>query len=113
MTVMDTLKFAEQMRPRSFKFGRMQVVYNGASGEPDGVVVDYFIGLKRADADAFSMLFSIERKGSDISLVFPRNEFGYQTPAEAVEAGRDNLLRMIDDDYDTWCIEHPSLRRLC
>ena len=51
-TVEEVLRFAEKMRPKEFKSGQMGVGYNGGSGEPDSVGIDYWIGAKRLKDDA-------------------------------------------------------------
>jgi hypothetical protein len=42
---MEVLKYVEQMRPKRFKLGTIEVGYNCGSGEPDAVMIGYFIGL--------------------------------------------------------------------
>lgn len=110
-TVMGVLKYAEQMRPTRFKLGPIDVVYGGDDGEPDGVAIDYFIGMKRLKDDAFSIIFEIIRKGKEIEIHIPW-ERGYDN-VTALETGRDAFLRMIDEVYGEECIDIKTNEKLC
>lgn len=112
-TVLETLRFAEQMRPRAFKIGTFDVGYNGATGAADSVGVGYFIGLKRATTDEFSAYFRVRRADGKISLSLANNHSGIQTAAEAIESGRDGLLHFIDEEYKFNCLDGQSRRPLC
>lgn len=112
-SVIEALRFAERMRPSAFKVGNFEVGYNGASGEPEGVSIDYYIGLKRSDVDQWTVLFNVKRKNSFFSVSTPSNDTGIMLPSEAIEAGRDALLLFIDKEYKNRCIEYASGRKLC
>lgn len=56
---MEVLTHAEQMRPQPFKVASIELVYN-SSGEPDAVMISYFIGMKRLDGDSYSFGYEIK-----------------------------------------------------
>jgi hypothetical protein len=70
-TVMEVLKHAEQMRHKRFKLAAIEVGYDGASGEPEAVVIIFFIGMKRLDG--YSIGYDIKRNGKEIQLSVPKN----------------------------------------
>lgn len=112
-TVLEALRFAEQMRPKAFKVRTFDVGYNGATGAADSVGVGYFIGLKRTPGDQFSAFFLARRTDGKLSLSVAKNDSGIQTAAEAIESGRDGLLRFIDEEYELNCLDAQSRRPLC
>lgn len=110
-TVMQVLKHAEQMRPKQFKLAAIEVGYNGATGEPESVMISYFIGMKRLDGDDYSIVYEIKRNDKKIKLSLAKRT--YDTPFNALEAGRDSFLLMIDDLYRDTCIEPKTNAKLC
>ncbi|MBY6242804.1 hypothetical protein [Methylosinus sp. Sm6] len=113
-SVIEALHFAERMRPNEFKIGHFEVGYNGASGEPDGIIIGYYIGLKRSDVDEWTAFFGVKRKASVFYVSVPSNDTGFMLPSEAIIEGRDTLLRFIDEEYKSRCTENGSGgRKLC
>jgi len=112
-TVLEALRFVEQMRPRAFKIGAFDIGYNGASGLADSVGVGYYIGLKRAPVDEFSAYFLVRRADGKISLSLVNNDSGFQTAAEAIEGGRDGLLRFVDEEYGRHCLDAQTRQPIC
>ncbi|MGH6838101.1 MAG: hypothetical protein ACREDT_04740 [Methylocella sp.] len=112
-TVMEVLKHAEQMRPKRFKLAAIQVGYNGASGEPDAVVISYFVGMKRLDGDSYSIGYDIKLNGKEIQLSVPRIPATDDTPINALEGGRDSFLLKVDEFYKDTCIDPDTNAKLC
>jgi hypothetical protein len=113
-TVMEVLKYAEQMRPRRFKLGTIDVGYGGATGEPDGVGIGYFIGMKRLDGDSYTDLwYDIKLNGKEISVIVPKNPVTDDTPINSLEGGRDSFLLKIDQLYKDDCIDFETHAKLC
>lgn len=112
-TVMEVLKHAEQMRPKRFKLAAIEIGYNGASGEPDAVMISYFIGMKRLDGDSFSIGYDIKRNGKEIELSVPKNPYTDDMPINALEGGRDSFLLKIDEFYKDTCIDPDTNAKLC
>src|ERR1700730_7551173 len=77
-TVMEVLKHGEQMRPKRFKLAAIEVGYDGASAEPEAVVIIFFIGMKRLDG--YSIGYDIKRNGKEIQLSVPKNPATDDTP---------------------------------
>lgn len=92
-TVMEVLKYAEKMRPKKFKLAEIEAVYDGGSGEPDGVAISYFIGMKRQHDDEYSVIYGVKRTGNGIELDIAES-------AKALEGGQDSFLIWIDDEYE-------------
>ena len=111
-TVLQTLRYAERLRPGKFEVGSFGAGYNGASGEPEDIAVDYWIGAKREADDAISMLFAVRTHDGKIVVEDPKTPDG-GTAAEAVVSGRDGLLRFIDEQYREDCIDANSGETLC
>lgn len=112
-TVMEVLKHAEQMRPKRFKLAAIEVGYNGASGEPDAVVIGYFIGMKRLDGDSYSIGYDIKLNSKEIQLSVPKNPATDDTPINALGGGRDLFLLKIDEFYKETCIDPNTNAKLC
>lgn len=112
-TVMEVLKHVEQMRPKRFKLAGIEVGYNGASGEPAGVMISYFIGMKRLDGDSYSIGYDINLNGKEIQLIVPKNPLTDDTPMNALEGGRDSFLLKIDELYKDTCIDSDTNAKLC
>jgi hypothetical protein len=112
-TVMEVLKYAEQMRPKRFKLGTIEVGYNGASGEPDAVMIGYFIGMKRLPGDEYSFGYDIKRNGKEIEVIVTKNPITDDTILNALEGGRDSFLVKIDKDYKDTCIDFETHEKLC
>lgn len=109
-TVAQVLAFAERMRPKEFKVGAMEEAYNGATGEPDSVLIGYWLGAKRLPGDEFGNL------GYDVS-VSPGGKISLKPIAwplqTALEAGRDAFLRAIDGEYRDECIDAETEEKMC
>lgn len=110
-SIIEALRFAERMRPSEFKVGNFEVVYKGP--EPDGVTIDYFIGLKRADVDVWTAFFEVKRDGRDLLVSPVQNDTGFALASDAIEAGRDALIRFVDEEYEQRCVEYGSRKKLC
>ena len=68
-TVEQVLRFAEKMRPKEFKAGAVEVGYNGATGEPDAVMIEYRIGARRLSGDLFvNLSYVVERGRGGLSM---------------------------------------------
>jgi hypothetical protein len=111
-TVMEVLKYAEKMRPKRFKLAEIQIGYN-YSGEPDEVMISYFIGMKRLDGDDYTIGYEIKRNGKEIELSVPKNSVTDDTPINALEGGRDSFLLKIDQLYKDDCIDFETHAKLC
>jgi hypothetical protein len=110
-TVLQVLQYTETMRPGKFKFGSIDVGYNGASGDPEGVAIEYWIGMKRLEDDAFLDLgYMIERDGYSLKIIPPGE---LETTARALEGGRDSFLLLIDKRYEQDCIDVETRAKLC
>jgi hypothetical protein len=110
---MEVLKYVEQMRPKRFKLGTIEVGYNCGSGEPDAVMIGYFIGMKRLDGDEYSFGYDIKRNGKEIELIVPKNPVTEDTIINASEGGRDTFLLNIDQFYKDTCIDFETHAKLC
>ncbi|MGI3902548.1 MAG: hypothetical protein ACRYGP_16530 [Janthinobacterium lividum] len=111
-TVMQSLRYAETLRPNTFKVGTFQSVYDGARGEPDGIAVDFWIGAKREPDDAFSFIFEVKEESGKV-IVQPPTTAPTEAGARAVASGRDSLLRFIDEEYRDNCIDSSDGAKLC
>jgi hypothetical protein len=99
--------------PKRFKLAAIEVGYNGASGEPDAVVISYFIGMKRLNGDSYSIGYDIKLKGKEIQLSVPKNPSTDDTPINALEGGRDSFLLEIDEFYKETCVDPDTKAKLC
>jgi hypothetical protein len=63
-TFLDVLKFAQSMRPKQFKYGDIEVNY----GSAPGIGVQYYIGAKRLDGDAFNLFFETKLMAANTLL---------------------------------------------
>lgn len=111
-TILQTLRYAEQLRPSKFKVGAFEAGYNGASGEPEGISVDFWIGAKREPGDAFSIFFEVKDEGGKIIVPRPKTRYG-GTAAEAAVLGRDGLIGFIDEQYRENCEDPSDGAKLC
>jgi hypothetical protein len=109
---MEVLKHAEQMRSQRFKVAAIEVVYN-SSGEPDAVMISYFIGMKRLDGDSYSFGYEIKRSGKEIRLNVPKYSNTDDSDINALEGGRDSFLLKIDELYKDSCIDPDTYAELC
>jgi hypothetical protein len=108
-SVLEVLRFVQHMRPREFKFGAIEVGYNGATGLPDVVGVDYWLGLKSLPDDAYVNLgFDVQKtkSGFDIKPV------GWPF-SQALQKGRDAFLAAVDEEYEGECIDPETKRHTC
>jgi hypothetical protein len=113
-TVLQVLQYTEKMRPDKFKFAFSGVGYNGATGEPDGVPISYWIGAKRLKDDYYVDLgYDIERDGQNIKVIVPKNPYDTETTVHALEGGRNSFLLYIDKTYDDICIDAETKTKLC
>lgn len=112
-TVMEVLRHAEQMRPQRFKLAAIEVGYNGASSEPDAVMISYFIGMKRLDGDSYSIVYAITRSGKEIQLNVPKYSATGDSDLDALEGGRDSFLLKMDAFYKETCIDPDTYAELC
>ena len=106
------MRYAEKLRPKEFKVGDFGAAYNGATGEPDAVAIDFWIGAKREAGDAFSILFEVKDKEGKVVVEDPKTKYG-GTAAEATASGRDGLLLFIDEQYRENCIDNETDAKLC
>ena len=108
-TVLEVLQFVAEMRPREFKFGNIGVGYDGETGEPDIVGIDYWIGLKRLPDDQIVNLgYEVQRKGSSFDI----EPIGWPVSI-ALDHGRDAFLDAIDEEYEALCVGPGTRRKTC
>jgi hypothetical protein len=113
-TVLQVLQYAQKMRPEKFKFEFSGVGYDGASGEPDSVGVNYWIGAKRLRDDSFvDLAYGVERVGQNLKVSEPNSANLRDTTVHALESGRDSFLLYIDKMYNETCIDLETRAKLC
>ena len=106
-TVEQVLRIAEKMRPREFKAGALEIGYNGATGDPEAVGIDYWIGAKRLKGDALINLgYSVRKAGGGLE---PR-PFSWPI-SQALERGRDAFLLAVDEAYSIECVNPETQRK--
>lgn len=115
-TVMDTLRYAERMRPERFKLaGPFEFEYSD-DGELDEVNVCFFTGMKRLPDDTYcSLTWEVSKDHKSLVPLPERtheNLMRYST-MYALMGGRDTFLREIDDIYDQYCIDSKTGAKLC
>ncbi len=110
-TVLQALQYAEKLRPTKFKvdYGG---AYQGVTGDPIGISIDFWIGQKRLDGDSYAILFDVKEVDGKPSITFPTTP-GSGSAAEALMAGRDSLLQFIDENYRENCIDPEGDAKLC
>jgi hypothetical protein len=107
-TVAEVLTYAEKMRPKQFKVGEIGVGYNGATGEPDGVYIGYWLGAKRLETDSYVDLgYEMTPEGQ----VKPVRKDDAMT--SALEQGRTQFLHMVDEAYKLNCHPGPDEKPDC
>ena len=111
-TVLQALRSAEELRPSEFKFGDFGAGYDGASGEPEGVAIDFWIGAKREPDESFGILFDVKDQDGEVTVARPKSRNG-GTAAEAIVSGRDELLRFIDRLYRENCTDPDTGGKRC
>jgi hypothetical protein len=108
-SVLEVLQFVQHMRPREFKFGAIEVGYNGATGLPDVVGVDYWLGSKRLPGDAYVNLgFDVRKTESSFDI----KPVGWPFSL-ALQKGRDAFLAAVDEEYEGECIDPETKRHTC
>lgn len=115
-TVLQVLQYTEKLRPEKFKFVVSGVGYNGATGEPDYVVINYWLGAKRLPDDEYVDLgYEVKRVGPNLIVSMPGNPDApeVETTGKALEAGRDSFLLYIDKSYEESCIDPETKAKLC
>ena len=111
-TVLQALRYAEKLRPSKFKVGAFEAGYNGGSGEPEAISIDFWIGAKREPGDSFSIMFAVKSEGGRVVVERPKPQTD-GTAAEATISGRDGLLHFIDEQYRENCIDVNNGAKLC
>src|SRR5262249_6213933 len=110
-TVIEVLQYAEVLRPEQFKIGEFDIIYDQA-GEPVGVDIGYFIGLKRGKDDEFiDLAYNIAKYGGTIELVI--RDHPASAPTTAIEGGRRSFITYVDQVYKDTCIDRKSGAKLC
>jgi hypothetical protein len=107
-TVAEVLVYAEKMRAKEFKVGDIGVSYGGATGEPSGVYIGYWLGNKRLQGDSYVDL------GYEMTLdgrIKPVEQDDVMT--SALERGRIPFLKAIDDAYTLNCRPDPAEKPDC
>jgi hypothetical protein len=113
-TVWQVLQYAEKMRPKKFKAGVIEVGYDGGSGDPDGVGIGYWIGMKRLEGDSFTDLwYDIKTEKGIVNATPRQNKNTSETIINAMELGRDNFLIYIDKMYIETCVDLDTKQKLC
>lgn len=113
-TALQVLQYAEKMRPTKFKFGSIDVGYGGDTGEPASVSVDYWIGAKRLEGDAYSDIgYDVERQGSSIKIVKPTSDELSHPTMTAFERGRTEFILYIDKMYAEECFDFKTKAKIC
>ena len=107
-TVLQTLQSAEKLRPTKFKVGSFNGAYQGGTGNPIGVGIDYWIGLRRKNDDAFTVFFNVKEENGK-----PIVSYKDGSPAKTVMSGQEGLLTYIDDEYRNNCIDIDNGAKLC
>jgi hypothetical protein len=108
-TVLEVLQFVQRLRPKEFKIGAIEVGYNGATGLPDVVGVDYWIGLKRLQDDAYVNLgFDVKKSKAGFDI----KPFTWPLSL-ALQKGRDAFLAAVDEEYQGECIDPDTKKRSC
>lgn len=102
-TVSDVLAYVTRLRPGKFKAARFEVGYNGATGKADAVAINYWLGTKRSPGDAFVDLGY--EMTSDGRVLPPGKD---EDMASALEMGKENFLRAVDDAYRLQCRPLPD-----
>ena len=115
-TVMETLRYAEQMRPNRFKLaGPFEFEYSD-DGDLDEVNVCFFTGMKRLPDDTYcSLTWEVSKDHKSLVALPERtheNLMRYST-MYALMGGRDTFLREIDDIYDQNCVDSKTGGKLC
>ncbi len=113
-SVIEVLRYAEKMRRDRFKVASIEVGYNGGSGEPDGVMICYFIGMKRLNGDEYcDIIYKVKRDGKDFRITAPENPDYKDTTIRILERGRDAFLIEIDERYNDTCFDIATKAKLC
>jgi hypothetical protein len=114
-TVQQVLEYAEKMRPREFKVGKIEVGYNCETGNPSYVGIGFWIGMKRLPDDVFIGLgYDVSTSDPEIKLSVPKNPMpSVLSITEALDRGRDSFLSYIDDDYESNCVDEGTKRKFC
>lgn len=107
-TVAEVLAYAEKMRPKQFKTGEIGVGYGGATGEPSGVYIGYWLGAKRLDGDSYVDLGYEMTPDGQIKPV--SND---EVMTTALEGGRTAFLHAVDDAYTLNCHPDPDEQPDC
>lgn len=113
-TVAQVVAYVQTLRPVRFKVSGYTVLFD-SNGKPSSVAIQYWIGAKRLEGDAYSDL-SYEVRSSDTGLTLVRDDkdpsFRFST-LHAVEQGRDAFIRYIDDLYEQTCVDATTRAKLC
>ena len=106
---LEVLQFVQRLRSREFRFGSIGVGYNGFTGLPDSVGIDYWIGLKRLRGDAYVDLgFDVQKTATGFDI-----KPGSSPLSLALQEGRDALLAAVDEEYAGECIDAETKRHIC
>lgn len=115
-TVIEALRYAEQMRPNVFKLaGPFEFGYSedGTLGSLYGC---FFIGMKRLPDDTYCAIqWEVTKDHKSLVALLERtreNAMRYST-MYALMDGRDAFLREIDDMYHENCIDSKTGEKLC
>jgi hypothetical protein len=102
-TVAEVLAYVESQRPMQFKVADIDVRYSGVQGEPQAVVIGYWIGSNRKPNDSYvDLSYPLSRSG-DVQAV-PRSAITLR----ALEAGRASFLQQVDAIYAMACKPFPE-----
>lgn len=113
-TVWEVLQYAEKMRPKKFKAGAIEIGYDGGSGNPDGVGIGYWIGMKRLEGDSFTDLwYDIKTEKDKVKAVPRQNKCTSEIIINALELCRDDFLIYIDKMYIESCVDLDTKQKIC
>jgi hypothetical protein len=107
-TALEVLRFAEKMRPREFKLSSIEVGYNGATGEPDAIVIFYWTGQMRLPGDRYSAGYDVHRTGDQLVLTPEVDDV-----SQSIERGRQAFMEQMDSKYDLDCVDPDTHRKSC
>jgi hypothetical protein len=112
-TVAQVLAYAHAKRPGKFAYraltGEDDIGYNGATGEPDGVSLMYWIGSKRSPDDSYVDIgYSMTPQGQVIAPTVS------DKPAIlALEGGRQSFVKWVDEAYEQDCRDLQTNKFTC
>lgn len=112
-SVSQVLAYVQAKRPAKFKYraltGDDDIGYDGATGEPSGVSVTYWIGTKRGEGESYVDIgYGMTPQGQ---VIAPSEK---DTPATlALEGGKQPFLKWLDQAYEEDCRDIETNKFTC